>query len=213
MDDEIFEDDEIFHELAETWQEAAEQARKEVEQMEAAWQALFPMTVDRIEYDQRPIYNFGWSRKNVGRFVSIRPVSTVDPEEKTYLGLYLGDFLVDQGVTYDDETRVLTVHRHPLGNPGIYVFDLKRVVFGYESWWSVIQSEDQLRQITDEDIGNIWYVKALRQLSEAEGNDTAVTDEEEPEIPRFWRFRFWLAKYLLRFVSWVTGGEIIEDRS
>ena len=44
--------------------------------------------------------------------------------------------------------------------------DLKRLVMGYESWWGIIESEEQLRQITNFDIENIWYVKALKALSD-----------------------------------------------
>jgi hypothetical protein len=35
-------------------------------------------------------------------------------------------------------------------------------------WWSEIESEDQIHNITDNDIQHIWYVKAMKQLAERE---------------------------------------------
>lgn len=42
----------------------------------------------------------------------------------------------------------------------------KTVVFGCNSWWRLIESESQLKTITDADIDNVWYVRALRALTE-----------------------------------------------
>jgi hypothetical protein len=54
---------------------------------------------------------------------------------------------------------------------GTYVPDLDRVVWGYESWWGVIKGPEELKEITDEDIQNVWYVKAMKQMSEREGGE------------------------------------------
>ena len=51
-------------------------------------------------------------------------------------------------------------------NPAIYVPVLDKIIWGYGSWWGPIKSEEHLKQITDEDIQNIWYVKALKQLAD-----------------------------------------------
>ncbi len=53
-------------------------------------------------------------------------------------------------------------------NPAIFVFDLKKVIYGYESWWGEIKSEEDFRKITDLDINNLWYVKALKELLKKE---------------------------------------------
>jgi len=97
----------------------------------------------------------------VGKFVSIRPIGD-EYEGKTFLGLYLGDIPVENLFQFEKETKKL--HIIPMGNPAIFVFDLNKVVYGCESWWGPIESEDQLRQITNDDIENIWYVKALKQI-------------------------------------------------
>ena len=55
-------------------------------------------------------------------------------------------------------------------NPAIWVPDLKKIVFGMESWWGVLRSRTISKQITDADIQNVWYVKALQAL---EGGDAA----------------------------------------
>lgn len=94
-----------------------------------------------------------------GLLVAIRPV---DPEleGKTFLGIYIGEIARSIGGDFTEEGLSLHFSMH---NPAIFVPELGRVVFGIESWWSPIQSEDELRQITDEDIENIWYAKALNQ--------------------------------------------------
>ena len=103
-----------------------------------------------------------------GRYVSIRPVAK-QYEGKTFLGLYLGEFPVNLIVTFRPKDKRLTMMSR--GNPAIFVPDLDKVVFGFESWWGEIKSPEQLKQITNEDIQNIWYVKALKQLTEQDEED------------------------------------------
>jgi len=126
----------------------------------------FPIIVDKITRSERSVYSQGW-RGHVGKFVAIRPVQK-DFKQKTYLGLYLGDISHGAEILYDPTQNELKVG-NSWGNPAIYVFDLKRIIFGYESWWGVIKDEDDMRKITDADINDIWYVKAIKQL--AEGNE------------------------------------------
>ena len=105
-----------------------------------------------------------------GTFVAVRPVQ----DDKTYLGIYLGAFAtsITGGFTADG-TLVL---RFGLGNPAIWVPSLNRIVRGYESWWGDIESPDDLRQITNADIDNVWYVQALRQLEAASTQPTGQSD-------------------------------------
>lgn len=99
----------------------------------------------------------------VGSWVAIRPV-TDNPEQKTYLGVFLGALPVKNATaSYHVKTKELSFLVH--NNPGIYVPDLKKVVYGYESWWGRLKKPEDLRQITDQDIQNVWYVKALRELT------------------------------------------------
>ena len=99
--------------------------------------------------DQKSIVK-GWSC-DPGSFVSVRPCGD-EYEDKTYLGLYVGEVAIGDTMS--------------LHNPCIWVPDLKQYIFGCESWWGVIDSEDDLRKITDADIENVWYVRALKELSE-----------------------------------------------
>ena len=49
-------------------------------------------------------------------------------------------------------------------NPVIFIPDLMRVVLGIESWWVVIKKPKDLKKITDADIQNVWYAKALKSM-------------------------------------------------
>ena len=52
-------------------------------------------------------------------------------------------------------------------NPAIYVPELGKVIYGMESWWHAIKDEKELKDITDNDIDNVWYVKALKEVNNA----------------------------------------------
>lgn len=49
-------------------------------------------------------------------------------------------------------------------NPGIFVPELREIVYGCGSWWREIKSVDELKAITDEDIENTWYVQLLQDV-------------------------------------------------
>lgn len=101
-----------------------------------------------------------------GDYVSIRPVSD-NPENKTFLGLLLGDVATSISATYITADKQLFLA--PAGhNPAIWVPDLNKIVYGYESWWGTIDSVEQLRKISDDDINSVWYVQALKQLEARE---------------------------------------------
>jgi hypothetical protein len=104
----------------------------------------------------------GLSGAPVGSWVSVRPCGE-EYGGKTYLGIYLGDLAVNP-VIFLKEDQTLEVMMHQ--NPAMYVPDLKEVIWGMGSWWGRIDSPEGLRKITDADIENIWYVKALKELSE-----------------------------------------------
>lgn len=139
-----------------------ERMREWSERRKAQWESLFPMTLNRLAYGDTGALV---QKKTTGRFVSIRAVESVDPEGKTRLGVYLGELNSGIHVEYNPETQVLTVYRTG-GNPAIFVPDLARVVMGYESWWKYINTPDDLRQITDADIDSVWYVRALKVMSQ-----------------------------------------------
>jgi hypothetical protein len=126
----------------------------------------YPVSVSGIHFEGTLVEDW---RKKANQLVRIRPCG----EEfggKTYLGLYLGDVARTVGCTYDRESGVLGVYVG-VHNPAIWVPSLKRVIFGCESWWGVIESEAQLREISNEAIDGIWYVQAMKSLLEGKEAD------------------------------------------
>ena len=117
----------------------------------------YPITVSKINYGE----NFNRAGRYTGKFVSVRPCAK-EYGGKTYLGLYLGDLPFDHYVTHNSETKELNVGVSL--NPANFIFELNKIIYGCESWWGVIESEEELKEITKDDINNIWYVKALKAL-------------------------------------------------
>lgn len=133
---------------------------------------LFPMEVKGIHYegwDEEPVRE---SLRGQGQFVAVR----VAGQQETHLGVLIGDMARAGAVSFNRETGVLCIRRG-FYNPAIWVPALNRVVWGCESWWSPIESEDQLRDITDEHINNTWYVKALSVVFDKK--EEATTEEVE----------------------------------
>jgi hypothetical protein len=97
------------------------------------------------------------------KYVAIRPV-VENPDNKTYLGILLGECSIMALGMYNIEKQEIFV-RDRL-NPMIFIPDLMKVVLGVESWWDTIDKPEDLKQITDVDIQNVWYVKALREMQE-----------------------------------------------
>lgn len=126
-----------------------------------------PITINEIEVDEHSAMIQDGISIKAGTLVSIRPCNP-QYQDKTYLGLYLGDIALGMKIQHDQENGKLHLG-YSFHNPAIFVFDLKEIIFGVESWWGKIESEEQLRQITDNDIENVWYVKALKQLHNAQG--------------------------------------------
>jgi hypothetical protein len=120
----------------------------------------YPITVRKIKYSE-PVQT---SYRRVGMWVKVRPCAE-DCKGKTFLGVYLGDLTLSSLVLYYPKTKVLEVCPHQ--NPAIFVPDLGRIVWGCESWWGEVEGPEDLRQITDADIQNVWYVRALKELSKA----------------------------------------------
>jgi hypothetical protein len=132
--------------------------------------------------DQNPISPERMFGAEAGEFVSVRPVG----DEKTYLGIMLGDyappavgFRIAKEDAEKENPEATVVISKGMGNPAMWVPDLKRVVMGWGSWWGPIRREEDLHQITDVDIQNVWYVKALKALTEK--NSEPVVEPAETE--------------------------------
>lgn len=116
----------------------------------------YPVTISNIAYVETKVLQ---PDLHSSKWVSIAPCN----EKKTYLGILLGDMALGVTVQLNKETNILHVGPGHF-NPAIYVPDLNKVIFGCESWWSEIEKPEDLKQITDQDINNTWYVKALKEL-------------------------------------------------
>ncbi|MBC2746208.1 MAG: hypothetical protein HF975_04230 [ANME-2 cluster archaeon] len=112
-----------------------------------------PIEVSKVEFNTP-----GFEKQTGKQFVAVRPVD----DTKTYLGIYLGGAPAIFGGHYNIQDKTVVFNSRT--NPMIFIPDLMTSVFGYECWWSPIKDETQLRRITDDDIQNVWYVKALKEL-------------------------------------------------
>lgn len=99
-------------------------------------------------------------KQRTGSLVKIKPCGE-KYGNKTYLGFYIGDIALGSYITVTEGKIQLNFGHH---NPAIYVPELKEVIYGCASWWSEITSEEDLKDITDNDIENVWYVKMLRNI-------------------------------------------------
>jgi hypothetical protein len=121
----------------------------------------FPVEVSLVKYGRAMS---SLHDETPGTWVSVRPCT--GDGTRTYLGVLLGDLQVGVSVSYHMQTKELTIL--PRQNPAIWVPDLNKIVWGAESWWGRITSPEGLRDITDADIQNVWYVKALKDLTAAQ---------------------------------------------
>jgi len=106
----------------------------------------------------KPLYG----TEDPGVWVSVR-LAGKDAPKKTFLGIYIGDFARSMSCSYDPELGTLRIEPS-FHNPMIFVPETKQIVFGSESWWGQIDSPEQLKEITNDDIGNVWYVQAAKEM-------------------------------------------------
>lgn len=122
------------------------------------WQIRFNSYKELI-YDESPvIYKTG-----CGTPVKIRPCKS-EYGDKTYFGIHLGDFALSIRHRIDAQGDLHAAHS--MHNPAIFVPELNDIIYGCESWWSEIDTPEELQKaITDEVINNVWYMKLLTQLN------------------------------------------------
>ncbi len=117
----------------------------------------FPLTINGIETEPIKI----WNRGEAGTLCSVRMAG--EEAGKTYLGMYLGELPWMLHTSFTEETGVLETST--VTNPGIWVFSLKRIVYGAECWWRRVKDPSKIRDITDEDIDGQWYVQMAKALA------------------------------------------------
>ena len=124
----------------------------------------YPFAVSEIKKE-----DIKYNEYDCGTLVKIRPCKD-EFKSKTYVGIYLGDLPTDISSSLNNKTKVLTLST--IRNPAIFIPELNQIIFGYESWWGKIESIDELNNITDEDIDNVWYVRLLKSMAEKnKGNE------------------------------------------
>jgi hypothetical protein len=114
--------------------------------------------IRKITIDEPAIYE---RYKKQGKFVRVKPCAA-EYEGKTFLGFYLGD--LPQGITgsfKEDEYKV----SYSNNNPYIYIPETSTFVWGYSSCWWNIEKKEDIEEIKDSDIDNLWYVAALKNLA------------------------------------------------
>ena len=131
-----------------------------------------PVPLKKIRFTRFKPVTTGWGGSpGCGVIVAVRPVG----DEKTYLGVFLCDLALDMHAEYDERTGTLDVRDSPNGNPMILIPELKKIIFGRESWWGPIKDENHLRKITDDSINDLWYVKLLKQMAEGKAEEEDET--------------------------------------
>lgn len=146
------------------FRDAMEQLTKEMEEnpILTQYDMTFPITINNIITKISPVRpNFRGMQP--GTLVKIRPCAE-ECNGKTYLGIYLGDLIA--GILYAVRTKTQELEILSTDNPAIFVPDLKKIVWGMESWWGQIKTMDEVKDITDDDIENVWYVKLLKSQLE-----------------------------------------------
>lgn len=135
---------------------------------------VFPIEVHSVEISGR----CGLSNPlghETGTLVKIRPCGK-EYEGKTYLGFLIGDISIHTSYSYNSAKKQLGFYG--AGNPAIFVPALRKVIFGCESWWCVIENEDELKDITGEDIENVWYVQLLKAMHTAGNSKPEKADDK-----------------------------------
>ena len=120
----------------------------------------YPITVKEIENKPIEKPEKCLCKDRIGKFVKVRPAG----QEKTFLGIFLGSLPYYNSISYNEQTEQLSIT--PIENPAMFIPELNQVVFGYESWWTVIENIEDFKEITTEDIENQWYVKLAKGMLE-----------------------------------------------
>lgn len=131
----------------------------------------YPLIVHGVDFGDHPAIRRPLLHPNT-TWVKVRPVND-KYEGRTYLGWMLGDIAQGISLSFHLDGRLHADLAHH--NPAIFVPDLGTVIFGHSSWWAPVKSPDDLRTITDADINDVWYVKALKDLEGAIARSDAAS--------------------------------------
>ncbi|MCU5279878.1 hypothetical protein [Bacillus thuringiensis] len=119
----------------------------------------YPLEISGIDFPKDKGIRTETYNGKCGQLVKVRPCNE-KYGGKTYLGIFLGDADIGFHVSHNTKSKELSIIRHY--NPAIFVPELKEIIYGAGSWWGKINSEEELKEITDADINDVWYVKMLQ---------------------------------------------------
>lgn len=102
--------------------------------------------------------------RRTGSLVKVRPCAE-KYQGKTYIGILIGDVATGSSISVQDDKIICEWSRH---NPGIIIPEFGDIVYGMESWWGVIEKEEDLKDVDPE---SVWYVKALKHLGDVESEE------------------------------------------
>ena len=123
----------------------------------------YPLVINGIENSKIDTRGLG---HECGCLCEIRPCGE-EYEGKSYVGIYLGELPISIITSCDKSTGILS--NSTMNNPAIFVPELKKIVYGCESWWREIHSMDDFEGISESEIENTWYVKLLKALTNPQG--------------------------------------------
>lgn len=123
-------------------------------------QMLAMAEIKDVAHPTQPALQNGLFHKS-GCLVKIRPCGE-EYGNKTYIGFYIGDLALGSSLSVKDEKIQLEFSGH---NPAIFVPELRKIIYGCESWWGEIKDESELKNISNEDIQNVWYVKLWKEMN------------------------------------------------
>lgn len=119
----------------------------------------YPIIVNEIQ--QIPIDTTNIEHE-IGRLCEVKPCGK-EYNGKTYLGIYIGDLPIK--ILSSFEPKKGTLVNSTLTNPAIFVPELKKIIYGCESFWREIKSIEDFKGISSEDIEDVWYIKLLKSMS------------------------------------------------
>lgn len=119
----------------------------------------YPLTISGIDNNKIDTSGLGHV---CGALCEISPCGE-EYNGKSFIGIYLGDLPIAITTSHNRETGILT--NRAMTNPAIFVPELKRIIYGCESWWREIESVEDFKGISKEDIENTWYVQLLKILN------------------------------------------------
>lgn len=117
----------------------------------------YPLTINGIKNEEIDITGL----RECGTLCEVKPCGE-EYEDKSYIGIYIGELPISIYNSFDKKTKILSNKTMP--NPAIFVPELRKVIYGCESWWRKIDSIEDFKGISEKDIDNLWYVQMLRQM-------------------------------------------------